>query len=639
MFSFTGLGGFLSSGDKTMGARLAELESKSQAISRSQAVVELSLDGTVLDANPLFLGALGYTLEEVRGRHHRMFVDPKEAASADYAAFWRRLGQGEFDSGQYRRIGKDGREVWIQASYNPVLDERGRPYKVIKFASDITQQKLHDSYSNGQLDAIHRVMAVIEFALDGTILQANENFLAVMGYTLSEVQGRHHSMFVAPDYANSSEYPELWSSLGKGECRHGQFLRFGKDGREVWIEASYNPIRDAAGRPFRVVKYATDVTARARLELDFRNQMSAINAAQAVIEFTPDGTVLTANSNFLQATGYSLEEIRGRHHRMFVRKEDQQSPAYQALWDMLARGEADSGRYRRVTKSGGDLWLQASYNPIVGRDGRPYKVVKYATDITPFLRQVMGEVRGLAEQIASGAREIATGNSDLSSRTEQQAAALEETASSMEELAATVKHNAESAQEASRLSALAAETAGRSGEAVGQVVGTMQTISAQSRRIEDIIGVIDGIAFQTNILALNAAVEAARAGEQGRGFAVVAGEVRTLAQRSAAAAKDIKALIHETSSQVQAGSRLVEVAGRTMGELAEAVQRANRLIGQIDSASAEQSTGIRQVATMLTQLDDTTQRNAALVEEIAASATGLDHQSDALFALVSQYTA
>ncbi|MBN9306271.1 MAG: chemotaxis protein [Devosia sp. 67-54] len=237
------------------------------AFSRSQGIIEFALDGTILGANDNFLKTMGYTLAEIKGRHHRMFVDPAEAQSPDYAEFWRRLCRGEHDAAEYKRIAKGGREVWIQASYNPVLDRHGKPCKVVKIAADVTARKLAAADAQSQLAAIGRVQAVIEFNLDGTILTANENFCRAMGYGLDEIVGHHHRMFVDPAYAQSADYAAFWDTLRRGESLAAEYRRLGKNGREVWIQASYNPIFDVSGRPYKVVKYATDATdATARKE-------------------------------------------------------------------------------------------------------------------------------------------------------------------------------------------------------------------------------------------------------------------------------------------------------------------------------------------------------------------------------------
>ncbi|MBN9669629.1 methyl-accepting chemotaxis protein [Roseibium aggregatum] len=231
-----------------------------EAFSRSQAMIEFTPDGTILTANQNFLDALGYSLEEIRGRHHSMFVGSDYAQSAEYKTFWRDLANGAFNAAEFQRFGKGGKEIWIQASYNPVLNASGKVIKVVKIASDITARKFEVADMEGQIKAINRAQAVIHFELDGTILDANENFLGAMGYGLDEIKGKHHRMFVDSNFSEGAEYQQFWKDLAAGEFKTGEFKRVAKGGREIWIQASYNPIFDAAGRPFKVVKFATDVT-------------------------------------------------------------------------------------------------------------------------------------------------------------------------------------------------------------------------------------------------------------------------------------------------------------------------------------------------------------------------------------------
>ena len=231
-----------------------------EAFSRSQALIEFKPDGTIVTANENFLSAVGYSLDEIQGQHHHMFIDPAYAQSAGYQNFWKDLAAGKFNADEFKRFGSGGKEIWIQASYNPVLDGSGNVIKVVKIATDITAEKLRNADFEGQIDAINRSQAVIHFNLDGTILDANENFLNTLDYRLDEIQGKHHSMFVEPSYRSSPEYKIFWEDLAAGKFKTDEFKRFGKGGKEIWIQASYNPIFNADGKPFKVVKFATDIS-------------------------------------------------------------------------------------------------------------------------------------------------------------------------------------------------------------------------------------------------------------------------------------------------------------------------------------------------------------------------------------------
>jgi len=654
--------------------RNADFSGQISAIGKSQAVIEFNMDGTIITANENFLSTVGYSLEEIQGQHHSMFADMEYKNSREYKAFWEALNDGVYDSGEYKRLGKGGKEIWIQASYNPILDLNGKPFKVVKYASDITEQKITNADFSGQISAIGKSQAVIEFNMDGTIITANENFLSTVGYSLEEIQGQHHSMFADMEYKNSREYKAFWEALNDGVYDSGEYKRLGKGGKEIWIQASYNPILDLNGKPFKVVKYASDITEQKMSNADFSGQISAIGKSQAVIEFNMDGTIITANDNFLNAVGYTLDEIQGQHHSMFADSEYKSSHEYKAFWESLNRGQYDSNEYKRIGKGGKEIWIQASYNPILDVNGNPFKVVKYATDITgrknaiakireilitiskgdlskgidsdlvgefnviggsineviDVLNSMVDEIRKASTNVFDSAREIAAGNNELSHRTESQAGSLEETASAMEELTSTVQQNAENATEASKLSSSVMVKATNGGEVVKSAITAMSDINKSSKKIADIISVIDEIAFQTNLLALNAAVEAARAGEQGRGFAVVAAEVRNLAQRSAGAAKEIKGLINDSVEAVGQGTKLVDETGQTFSELVSSIEEVSKMIGDIDSAGKEQSAGIGEVSAAVSQMDEMTQQNAALVEEAAASSKSMEEQSQSL---------
>jgi methyl-accepting chemotaxis protein len=574
------------------------------ALDKAQAVIEFTPDGIIQNANDNFLNTLGYSLNEIVGNHHKMFCDASYVKSSEYSEFWRTLKSGKLHSGEFCRLDKQGKEIWIQASYNPVFDGDGKVIRVVKFATDITATKLKNSNYEGQINAINKAQAVIEFDLDGNILTANENFLNTVGYRLEEVQGKHHSMFVKDDYKRSSEYAQFWEQLRQGSMFNDEFERVGKEGKSVWIQASYNPIIDQNGRPYKVVKFALDITGRKQAISDIRYAMNEL--AQGNL----DCKIEHEFEDEFQDLGNSINRFIGDMRRIIG-----------TINDVMSR------------LSNGDLTAVID-DEFEGE----FQVLGDA--INQFVNQMSGTIGSIyeaVETITTASSEIATGNSDLSSRTEQQASSLEETASSMEELTGTVKLNAENAEQANALASQSCDIATKGGDLIRQVVDTMSSINASAQEISDIIGVIDGIAFQTNILALNAAVEAARAGEQGRGFAVVASEVRSLAQRSAEAAKEIKELISGSVSKIDGGNKLVNQSGDTMEEVVTSIKRVNDIMSEIAAASSEQASGIEEVSKAVMQMDEMTQQNAALVEEAAAAAESLQQQAGGLSERVATF--
>ncbi|MBS0152035.1 MAG: PAS domain S-box protein [Nitrospira sp.] len=572
--------GYLAKVFNEMGATLerdvnisAQYEATFEAVSRAQAVIEFNMDGTIIRANHNFLQAIGYSSDEIIGRHHRMFCDPIYANSAEYAAFWAKLNRGEPEIATFCRFAKEGNEIWIQASYNPISDAEGKPVKVVKFAIDVTEQRNKSAEFEGRINAIGKAQATIEFQLDGTVVGANENFLRCVGYRLEEVQGKHHRMFCDSSYASSPEYSAFWKKIASGENDTGIYRRLGKGGKEVWIQASYTPIFNANGKPYKVVKYVTDITMQKMAEVEKQ-------AAQKVME-----QLVT-----------EAQMVLGRL----------------AANDLT---QAMNGTYPEDLEK-----IKDSINAVVHN-----------------LVETITTVREAVEAVTTGAEQITKRNEDLSQRTSKQASALEETSALMEEMTTTVKRNADNAKQANHLAVAAQDTADKGGAVTKKAVGAMGEINKSSKKIADIITIIDEIAFQSNLLALNAAVEAARAGEHGRGFAVVAAEVRSLAQRSATAAKEIKGLINESIRRVDDGSDLVNQSGKTLEEIVTAVKRVTDIIAEISAASQEQASGIDQVNKAIVSMDETTQQNAALVEETTSAAQSMKEQAKELMQQVTVF--
>lgn len=528
------------------------------ALNRSQAMIEFDIQGNILDANEIFCKALGYTRSEVVGKHHRMFVDPEEANSQAYRDFWAKLARGEFDQRQFKRFTKSGQPIWIEASYNPVF--RGnKPFKVVKIATDITASKNKSMDSDGKIDALSRSQAVIEFTPTGDILTANENFCKTLGYDLKEIAGKHHSMFCDQAYVASPAYKEFWRKLGAGEFQSDEFLRLGKGGTKVYIQATYNPIFDEKGKVFKVVKFATDITGR-------------VNAIAAI--------------------GSGLERLSQCNIRMTI--DEPFIPAFEHL--------------------------RNDFNMSIGK-----------------FQETLAEVLSETASVTSNSNEMLNGSTSLAQRSEQQAAALEETSAALEQITVTVKESSSRTSETRNLVRDARKAATESAKVVDSTVDAMSRIEGASREISSIISVIDEIAFQTNLLALNAGVEAARAGESGKGFAVVAQEVRELAQRSAKAAREISTLIAKSSEEVAQGVRLVGETGGALNRISTFVESIDTNIEAIARAAAEQSTSLSEINSAVNALDQMTQKNASMVSGMNAISEALAGGATKLTGLVNRF--
>lgn len=552
------------------------------------------------------------------------------------------------------------------------------------------------------VQSLDRSQARIEFKPDGTIVSANSNFLRAMGYSLEEIRGKHHSMFVSEQHRNSAEYASLWERVNRGEMVAEIFQRFAKGGRPVWIQASYNPVLDSNGKVTRVVKFALDVTEQVNTDNDLRGQLAAVGRSQAVIEFTLEGNILTANQNFLDGMGYGLDEIKGKHHRMFVPDEDRKSAQYLELWQRLNRGEYCVGEYKRVAKGGRVVYIQASYNPILDKNGKPYKVVKFASDITAqvterenlkskvgeilkvvnaaasgdltraidvcgddpigqmgeslerFLHDLRGSVASIAEnatalagaseelsavssQMSSNADETSSQANVVSAASEQVSANVHTVATGVEEMNAAIREIAKSASEAARVSQQAVSVANNTNQ-------TISKLGESSIEIGKVVKVITSIAEQTNLLALNATIEAARAGEAGKGFAVVANEVKELAKETAKATEDISHKIetiqNDTVGAVEAIRQISEVINQIndiSNTIASAVEEQTATANEMGRNVGEASKGSTEIAQNITSVASAAQSTSQGANNTQQAAAELSRMAAELQQLVGRF--
>ncbi len=581
------------------------LQAQLDAIGSSQAVIEFQMDGTIITANSNFLGAVGYTLNEIQGKHHSMFTDPDNAASTQYAQFWEALNRGEAQSAEYKRLGKGGREVWINASYCPIMDSSGNPFKVIKWATDTTQAHNDNQRVKQALDSVSSNVMIAD--TDCHIVYMNDTVKEMMRNAESDLRkdlphfnsatlmGTNIDVF----HKNPDHQRNILGNI-KGTYTGNMVV----GGRSLRIIA--NPIFDTQGERQGAVVEWLDRTQEVAIEEEIQKIVNAALAGELSQRID-----VTNKEGFLENLSLGVNDLLNVSERVINDTV--------TILGAVATGD--------LTQT-----IQADYQGLFGN-------LKDNTNSTIHkLTEVLTEITDRASAVLTGARELSQGNTNLSVRTEQQAASLEETASSMEEMTATVRQNADNAIQANQLAASARDQAQKGGDVVDNAIMAMAEITTSSKKIADIIGVIDEIAFQTNLLALNAAVEAARAGDQGRGFAVVASEVRNLAGRSATAAKEIKGLIEDSVNKVDEGSKLVDESGQTLGEIMNEVKKVSDIIAEIAAASEEQSEGIEQVNRAIVQMDEMTQQNAALVEEAAAASESMGDQARNLNNLVGFFS-
>lgn len=583
---------------------IEEMNARIDIMNTTSIVSEADLKGDIIAANDKYMEISKYSREELMGRPHSITRHP-DMPKETFKTMWQTIGRGEIFRGIIKNRAKDGTPYYVDAVIKPIMGPNGKPKKYLGVRYDLTQHEIARQNMKGLVEAIDKSYATIEFDLTGTIQTANGLFLQTMGYSLEELKGKHHRLFVEPSSGGSQEDRAFWEKLGCGESDAGQYKCLAKGGREVWLQGSYNPVMDDMGRPFKVILLAMDITSQKQAQVEVEKLIKAATAGQ-LSERIETGSFSGTSRELTESVNRLLDAVA--------------SPLHEAQTVLAALAKKDLTHSMSGAYQGEFEQMKANVNGALHN-----------------LSETMTTVRAAVEAVSSGADRISKGNADLSHRTSEQAASLEETSASMEEMTATVKQNADNAKQADQLAITARDTADKGRAVTQQAVDAMEEINKSSKKISDIITVIDEIAFQTNLLALNAAVEAARAGEHGRGFAVVAAEVRNLAQRSASAAKEIKELINESIQRMTDGSELVNQSGKTLEDIVNSVKRVTDIIAEISAASQEQASGIDQTNTAILAMDKTTQQNVALVEETTSSAQSMKAQANELLSQVAEF--
>ncbi|MGZ3904858.1 MAG: methyl-accepting chemotaxis protein, partial [Bacteroidia bacterium] len=639
------------------------------AIDTSFTSVEFDTKGNVLNANENFLKCMEVSIEDIKGRHHRTLVDNTFSSSPEYLNFWNDLAAGKTKADQYKYISRSGNDVWLQSVLSPIKDDMGRIVRVIQIASDVTEAREKADQLNREIEAriasVDTACIVSEVDLKGYITYVNDKHCEVSQYTREELMGANQNIVRHPDMPKEV-FKEMWATIGKGKIFRGLVKNRRKDGTPYYVDGVFTPVLGKNGKPVKYIGIRFDITQQTFEKLAAEGVVNAIDTSFAFVEFDVKGNVITANNNFLKTLEYSLDEIKGKHHRMFLDRTTSNSSEYTRFWEDLASGKVQADQYKLISRSGREVWIQAVYSPIKDDMGRIVKVVKIATDITEQkeaaietekaanevnrvvsalasgdltqrysieskgdlkvmgdslnsatgnLNNLLGNISQIANLVASSAEELLTKGEqmknttqEVASATQQMAEGAQQQAQQTDESSKLIEGVLKSANEMGKKAEVintAAERGQKSatdglttirkvvenmGEILSSATTTSNSINVLAQRSEEIastLSVITDIASQTNLLALNAAIEAARAGEAGRGFAVVAEEIRKLAEGSRKSAIDIEKVIREVQKDVNAAGKSIETMEVSVKSGNSASKEAEIVFQNIEKTSTE----------------------------------------------------
>ncbi|AGH94529.1 methyl-accepting chemotaxis protein [Pseudobdellovibrio exovorus] len=588
------------------------------AVYRSQSVVEFQPDGSIVSANENFLNLLGYTQEELKGQHHRLFCEPAHVESLVYRQFWEKLSKGETCSGEYKLKSKSGLDVWVTASFNPIQDRTGKIVKIVQFATDITESRTELKV---RTDIMNMTSIVSEANLRGDITNINDKYVEVSKYSREELLGQPHNITRHPDMPKET-FKEMWSTIGKGQMFRGVIKNRAKDGTPYYVDAVVAPIMGENGKPKKYLGVRYDIT-QAELERQYIAQhlsgiLQAIDSSFAYIEFDTGGHVLTYNKNFQDAMEYAENEVKGQHHRNFCDPAEASSPDYVKFWADLKAGQPKKGIFRRFSKSGKEIFLQAVYAPVRNDEGHVNKIIKIAIDVTE--QQIINEIQEIASSLGSSSAELTTTATEMSKVANQASkesdsaavsaegvsAGVQTVATNMEEMVASIKEIGRSTSESAQMAKSTLERAQESNAIITK-------LGSSSKEIGDVVKVISSIAQQTNLLALNATIEAARAGEAGKGFAVVANEVKELAKQTAKATDDITQKISAIQNDTQG-------AVTAIGSIAQAIEKLNGLSTVVATAVEEQTATTNEISRVVLESQKSVENIASTVKVVSQTA-------------------